>query len=317
MNSDREEEYEDIDDEIEDEDDFDEEDDDIEDDDIEDEEDNNDDDDDDEDDNDINEEDLEDDDSNLVDISYVDDRGILQKEKIPYSELQAMYKFAKEAPGMIEQYKLALKHLNNYEVDSLFSSINKYRSQGYTDDQILEGLTKLRQQGMRKQVEEPKEFDDIQEAVKYHVEKAVKPYIEKQIRQEAESYARGNQSYNNDILRDAMEEYGWDYDRVLVTEAMIMDLKKVKDDIFPDFDFTQRKLNKAQARVLIGTALGQNRIEEKQEDDTAYRKLARNIVRQANAPKVLSGGKSRKEVKEDEDRVYNRDSRNKRADRLF
>ena len=281
------------------------------------------DDDDEEEDDDDDEEDEEEDDDeeNLVDISYYDDNGVLKKERIPYTELQAMYKFAKEAPNMVERYKEALYYLNQYETDSFFASVNKYRKMGYSDDQILEGMEKLRQQSLssKNQVAEEPEFDDVNSAVEYHVKKAIEPYVKRQQEQELQSIAMGNQTHNNQVLQAAIEEAGWEYDRVLVTPAMVEELRKAKQELFPDVELTQKRLTKAQARALIGTALGLNEQEpqETEQDDRAYRRLAKNILKQSQAPKVLSGNTNRREKQDYEDRTFTREARAKRADKLF
>lgn len=208
-------------------------------------------------------------DNDLIPIQLSDDEVV----EVPYAELVEMYKLAKETPKKLESYKQAVEILDLYENDNLFTAINGYRKQGYTDNQILYGLNELaKQQG--KAPKEPETYEEV-------IDQKIKPLEAKLKSYEEKEYIEKTKAANDAKFYSSMEELGWT--AADITQKEMKAIIEVFQDLYPGVDAARVNLSKRQTDAIIREALGKKATKS---GEPVRRLNAKGV----NAPKVLPAG---------------------------
>ena len=224
---------------------------------------------------------------------YIDyeDNGKIVTEKVMFSELPDILKAQKQSSAVLSQFESVANVLKMWESDGFFKEINQYRKQGYTDEQIKEGMYKV-MMGSKAAPEEKKEFASVEDEIQYRINQAMDPYKKQIEAQTRDQFAREIAAHNDTTLNKALVENGWD--QTDITPKEIQRMNATLQDIYPGFDIRSTKMSSRQADILIKEALGKKeaeRTEDRKKSKEAAR--AKAIAKAAKAPKVLPGTRSK------------------------
>lgn len=270
------------------------------------------------------EESSEEDEDGFSEITYEDENGEMVTEKVSNNDLVSAWKLAKIAPAKFKEYEAALKDLEGFTSDATFRDIIEFRKRKYTDDQILYGLWKLRQDAGAAEVEP--EFTTVEEAVEYRLNKRIKEEIEPLKRSLYERAVAEEQEKmmetNNIILDSVVRQYGWEVAEIYENEAAMKKMGTVLKQLYPGLSLATQKLSQLQAEALIEKSIG-----VKSEATPEASKLAKQIISKAkpsiaaikknnSAPKVLGSGNT-KGKRGEESRLSKIEQRERKISELF
>lgn len=186
------------------------------------------------------------------------------------------------------------------EESPLMRQILHWRGQGYSEEQIKEGIANIVQQGKKsegkgegQEAEDTQEFDSIEDQVTYLVEKQTTKLYDEHIKPIKEEYnslknTAAQQdvfSNNNNVLSGVLKKYG--YNAEYMNDGQVKKMRRVMQDYYPGYDIMKHKLTTKQAELIIRDSLGHRKGAIKEA------RKSQNLVRQAGAPKVMGGRSSK------------------------
>ncbi len=215
-------------------------------------------------------------DTEYVEVEYYDDNGELVQEKLTQEEFNEAIKFYKKgAYNTDEQNDIAQKvqpYLDRYKQSKTLQYVDFLLSSGLDDRTILAMMYKdLKEKGYDQTLNDENKtnqestetpyFDNIEDGVKYYVEK-IKNEIIKELEPvknelnqiKSKSIIQENIKNNEYVLTNALKKHGWDPNRLSKEQ-----LKKIVDTfniINPGADLVRTPLNQPQANILVKEALG-------------------------------------------------------------
>lgn len=134
----------------------------------------------------------------------------------------------------------------------LMKDILYYRAQGYTDEQIKEGLYKLwsdkKESGEQQTTEAPKEERD---KLLEEIEKRIKPIEQTLATYQTSQFFQSLLQHNNEVLAQAMSESG-------VSDFTPEEYKKIAEalkDMYPGVDLRLLRLTPTAARAIVKLVL--------------------------------------------------------------
>ncbi|MGC8978642.1 hypothetical protein [Caldisericum sp.] len=218
----------------------------------------------------------------LIPIVYEKDGESIERE-LKYSELSEIVKNYDQYNQNLNQYAEYINAVSpiveTIKQSQLLQSILYYKAQGYSEDQIKEGLAKLWSQEITK--EEP-EYESYEEEIKAklfkELENRLKPLeskaqsiiLEKEVQQITE--------HNNQVLRDVLNEMGIE----TLTTEQLKQVGQHLSEMFPGQDFRLLRLNKTIAKALI-SLVAEPKIKQKKASEVS-KKVAK-------LPKIISSTK--------------------------
>jgi len=185
------------------------------------------------------------------DIPIVYDRnGEEVQYKLKYSQLTERLKAFDEAAEQIRRYdeyvQAVYPIVETVRQSNLLQQILYYKAQGFTDEQIKEGLAKLASQELPQ-----KEYQSYEEELKdtllSEIEKRIKPIEAKATQIETEKMLREISEHNNQLFKEVLTREG-------IGELSQDDIKKIGNylvQIYPNVDLRFLKLTKPAVEALI------------------------------------------------------------------
>jgi small-conductance mechanosensitive channel len=232
------------------------------------------------------------------DIPIVYDRdGEEVQYKLKYSQLTERLKAYDEAAEQLKKYdeyvQAVYPIIETVRQSNLLQQILYYKAQGFTDEQIKEGLAKLTSQ------EQPqKEYQSYEEELKdsllSEIEKRIKPLEAKATQIETEKMLREVSEHNNQLFKEVLAKEG-------MGELSQEDIKKIGNylaQIYPNTDLRFLKLTKPAVEALISLV---KKEKVKIKGTPSISKLPKKI--QSVGKKPTSGLSEAKQPKTLEDRI--------------
>lgn len=217
--------------------------------------------------------------------------------KLKYSELTERLKAYDEAQEQIKKYdeyvQAVYPIIETVKQSNLLQQILYYKAQGFTDEQIREGLTKLAEQNKEEKTYESYE-EELKDTLLSEIEKRIKPLEAKATQIETEKMIKEISEHNNQLFREVLAKEG-------IAELSNEDIKKIGNylvEIYPNTDLRFLKLTKPAVEALISLVK-----REKTKTKTApnISKLPKKI--QSVGKKPTSGLSEVKQPKTLEDRI--------------
>lgn len=186
-----------------------------------------------------------------IPIVYEDEGKTIEKN-VRYSELANMVKDYESLRQNIEQYNNYIRSVTpivqTIQNSQLLQSILYYKAQGYSEEQIKEGLIKLWQQNPPQQTEEYESYEEeLKAKLLKEIENRLKPIeaqtntilLEKQVSEITQ--------HNNRILSEVMKEEGIEQ----FSQKQLEKMGSLLAEMFPNTDFRLLRLNKTIAKSLV------------------------------------------------------------------
>jgi len=237
-----------------------------------------------------------------IPVPLIDENGKEYIEEIDYEDLVKIIQDAKRGAAKGDKPDAGAKSpqgdskelanlLTEIEKNQMIQNIIGWQSQGFSDEQIIEGMFKLHSEAKAKAAEEPPEFDTISDEVNYYIEKRYGEEIKSlnnQINQLKSKETGAMVEQNNDsVIAQSLQRFG--HSTHLEREGLVS-LRGAYDKLYPNVDLKNFMLSPDQADALVYLALG-----SKEGSETASKKkpsvkeTIEAITRMASAPKTLKG----------------------------
>lgn len=161
-----------------------------------------------------------------------------------------------------------------YSDSKLMQDIMYYKTLGYSDDQIMEGMSNLRgQQSSGKKEEEPPDFMSVGEEAAWYAQKAVKDQLESIIsplQSKVQQYEQMLQKNQNDALKvqngraftSTLNNYGFAPDSLSDTDYDRLDA--AMENLYPGVDFNVTPITGKMAEGIIRLAFDGSRPRQQQ-----------------------------------------------------
>jgi len=238
----------------------------------------------------------DDDGGTAIPIVYTDDNGEEVQVDLDYEELVDLVRNKDAAPPQQEiapEYKAALQISEQIKSDELLKTVLAWRSSGYSEAQIAEGLhTHYNgQKQQQAQTAETPDFATSEEEIQYHVKKQLEEILaplKNQVQGTQAQMQAQQVTQNNDfVIADSLKKNGWN---PRLSQAEIAKLSEAAKQIYPDHDLTTRQLTQYQANVIVQQGLGRRKSTKKTKIKPPQ---AKRVRKQAGVPNIMPGNTAR------------------------
>jgi len=185
----------------------------------------------------------------------------------------------------------------------LMQEILKYKSMGYTDDQIALGIAKLHMQQMQgqgqpqpqQQVQQQEQYEegqqpDIRTLIQQEIQRALSPVQSQMAQQQSQQKLTQNINHNKSMFESAFKKFGV---TDINNENTIKAIGTAVNALYPGISLKEQSLTKEQAEAVI--ALSMKKIGTKKKTSGSKSATAPNILggqaSSGKAPIVQSKGK--------------------------
>ncbi len=192
--------------------------------------------------------------------------------KLNIDDLPKIYREYEEQKKVIEQLSVVQPLVDTIKSSELLKNIFLYKNQGYSDEQIIEGLISYYKSREAQQIhQEAEEYkDDIQLKIEKELAKHVVPLQNEIKNYQYKTLQQETAEHNNTLLQDALTEVGLKPDEI--TKEDLTELGQMLRDLYPDADLTITKINKRTAK-LLANYLAANKVS--QEAKTTVRAVSK------------------------------------------
>ncbi len=244
----------------------------------------------------------------------VEENGTIKKITVPYSDLVDKYMKSKEYERLVQQQNTFITSvaplLKTLEQSNVLQQILYYKSQGYSDDDIIKGLPQIWAQAQKENPSLPnfEEVEDKQQwimaAINNQLKQILTPYEQELLRVKAELQNEKYQklykeveAHNNSYLEEELSRYGLSSGDL--TSEDIKELRAAFEDVLGETkkaikDIKTLKLTKAQAKHIINEFL--ERVSKKTVG-SRNKTTVKDMAGLAKAPKIASSTRASAPVK--------------------
>lgn len=208
-----------------------------------------------------------------------EDGGEAIERNIKYSELASIVRDYDKIQKNLQEYNNYVQAVNpivqTIQNSQILQSILYYKAQGYTEEQIKEGLVKLWQQEKSGAEEESYETyeDELKAKIIKEIENRIKPIETRANTLALEKQIQETTQHNNLVLAEVLKEEGISE----LTQEQLQKMGTVLAEMFPNTDFRLLRLNKTIAKSLVKLV----------KDESKPAKASKALAKGVKLPKII------------------------------
>lgn len=233
----------------------------------------------------------EDEDDPLIPITYKNDNGEVLTENIRYSQLSDIYADYQKAHNIINQYYTYYQQtypiIQNIQQSKILQSVLYYKGQGYTDEQVIQGLLANQSNAKTDVAEDELSLEEsIEEKIAKELDKRIKPLETQNQQLLTQQYIETVTTENNKILNEVLKENNISS----LTDAELRKMGDLLADMYPNVDLRFLKLTKTAAKALLNMV-----IQDRAKKAPTMAKITKKI---SKLPKVVASKTTTTAVKQ-------------------